>query len=275
MNISQSLIKDYIRYLSHDMCGIEFKGRYMDKDWPDITTPAMDLGNYFEFKATGYYHPERGEPEPNILKSGKLSTDYARANDQADRFTRYMESLNMEIQGAGERIEKKLDDGTNLSGLIDVRAINIGSTTNEMGIEPGESVIIDLKYSGLLGNKWDERGYHPDTFEYRTYHHIQPIQYRFMTGLRFFYFVFSPTPAMDAGIFEVVISDDALAFHGNRIRNIAKKMDVAMLVGGFKARPTFERCRQCPILDNCESATLIPNIYKIEIMPTYDPKLDT
>lgn len=279
MNISQSLVKSYIEYLMGDVCGIEFQRRYVTKDWPDEPTPAMELGNYFEFKATGYYHPERGEPEPILLKSGpnkgKPNADYARADEQAEKFKQYMESMEMEIEAAGERIETTLDDGTTLSGLVDVRARNKGKTANAMGVAPGESVIVDLKYSGLLMNKWDERGYHPDTFEYRNHHHIQPIQYMFMTGLRFFYFVFNPSPAMDAAMFEVVTTPDALEFHGNRISNIAKKLDVQMMVGGFKPRPEFNRCRSCPLFDECEHAAQIPNIYHIEIMPTYDPKLDS
>jgi len=271
--ISQTILKEYTQYLNGDSCGEVFRRRHITKDYPDVPTDAMQMGNFFEYLATDYYDQGRGVPEPKILKSGKMAEGYIRAENQAEKFKEYMKELDMEIVTAGEKITMELEDVT-LSGLLDIRAKSIGPGSAAIDVSEGEEIIIDLKYSGLLGNKWEEGGYHPDSFQYRTSHHIQPAQYMVMTGLRFFFFVFGVSPAMNAEIFEVAMSDEALEFHKGRVLNISKKLEVEQKLGGFRHRPNFQRCRACLLFETCEKAAKIPDYHKIEVTPEFNTHLD-
>ena len=78
MKISQSFVKEYSKYKQKKSCGLQVKAKYIDGiKFPSSDT--MELGNYFEFMATGCL-PRSGEiPTPEIVYKGtakeKLSTD--------------------------------------------------------------------------------------------------------------------------------------------------------------------------------------------------------
>lgn len=70
--ISQSFLKDFSDYKSdfETVCGLQIKAKFFDGvEFP--SSEAMDLGNYFEYKATGCL-PRNGKvPEPRISYKGK------------------------------------------------------------------------------------------------------------------------------------------------------------------------------------------------------------
>ena len=50
--ISQSLMKDYVKYLNKQECGLLFKAKYIDKNVDSPPSAAMKLGIYFEYLST-------------------------------------------------------------------------------------------------------------------------------------------------------------------------------------------------------------------------------
>ena len=89
IKISQSFLKDYNDYKGKNLCGLQLKAKHFDKvDFP--TSEAMDLGNYFEYMATGSL-PRNGKvPEPRLSYAGTkretISTPFKRALSSAELF---------------------------------------------------------------------------------------------------------------------------------------------------------------------------------------------
>jgi hypothetical protein len=139
--ISQSFLKGYNEYKGKRLCGLKFKAQHFDNvKFP--TSLPMDLGNYFEYVATGCL-PRDGEiPEPKIsyvgTKREAMSTPYVRANESAELFKKIKKAYNITIKDLGLKLESK-----NKNGILDIWA--------EMD---GRPCIIDLKYSGLIDDKW-------------------------------------------------------------------------------------------------------------------------
>jgi len=94
--ISQSFLKVYNEYKGKRLCGLKFKAQHFDNvKFP--TSLPMDLGNYFEYVATGCL-PRDGEmPEPKIYYVGTkreaMSTPYVRANESAELFKKNKKSV--------------------------------------------------------------------------------------------------------------------------------------------------------------------------------------
>ena len=66
MNISQSFLKEFAEYKSGNTCGLQIKAKYIDGvKFP--STDAMELGNFFEYMATGSLPRDGHTPEPKIV----------------------------------------------------------------------------------------------------------------------------------------------------------------------------------------------------------------
>lgn len=257
-NISKSFLISYLDYCHGKECGIRWQAINITKDLQPIATESMMLGKYFEYKATGYIGANEDEPQPKLRKDGKLTAEYERAEIQAMNFKQYCKSLGIEILEVGKRIVKD-----NCSLVLDIVAMY-----------QGREVIIDLKYTGKLHDKWDEYGWHLDSFEYKPAHHIQPIHYAYMTGLPFYYFVFSSTNE-DCEFFEVKLEQPITnEIHQQRIESVRKRIDIEMSTGGFIPRPTLKRCANCELFDTCTHKTTAPEPKSVYIQPTFDNILD-
>jgi hypothetical protein len=257
-NISQSFLKSYIEYAEGRECGLRFRAIFIDKTLSIYPSDAMELGRYFEFCATGYVREGDEEPKPKLKRDGAMTIEYQRATEQAQNFKDDCAALGIEIVSVGERIEKD-----NLSLVLDVRAMY-----------EGREVIIDLKHTGLLYNKWEDNGWSLDGFEFKTKHHHQPIHYMFMTGLPFYYFVFSSTNETDREFFEVVVPQpDTNELHARRIDRIRNRIGIE-LATGFIPRPDLKRCLECELFANCKSRQEAPTPKRVDIAPVYNQILD-
>lgn len=256
--ISQSMLKSYMEYLYGEQCGELFNRQYVTKDIDVPPSDAMLLGRYFEYKCTGYKNPDEPTPEPKLTRAGEPTAPYKRANEHAERFHEICIEHGIKIKTVGRKIKR---DG--LTCVIDVEA--------EYN---GEDIIIDLKYSGRVNDKWDKHGWHLDSFDQKFLQHIQPMHYAFMTGKRFFYFVFS-SKNDDVLLFEVNMPQpETNEIWEQRLKHIREKMNDELLTGGFTPRPSYERCNKCPILNECQHANITPRINEVYITPTYDKALD-
>ena len=84
--ISQSFLKGYNDYKGKKLCGLQFKAQHFD-NVQFFSSLAMDLGNYFEFMATGSLPRDGVKPEPKKSYVGTkkecISAPYQRANESA------------------------------------------------------------------------------------------------------------------------------------------------------------------------------------------------
>lgn len=256
--ISQSLMKSYVDYLNEKECGLYFKARYIDKD-PDSDkepTDAMKVGIYFEYLCTGAL-PKNGQiPEPEKVYKGKpnekLSAPYERATESAEVFKRIMDKYGIEIKQVGYYLE---DKKLNINGVIDIYAE-----------WDGQPVFIDLKYSGLIDDKWSEMGWDLDSLHMKDSLMIQGVHYKLLAerclnipDIPFFYFVFSSSDPTNVKIIKQEVDESKKQSHVVAINNVCGKLQSET----YKPYPTLQRCSSCPLAHKCPSKVDVPLISEI------------
>jgi hypothetical protein len=244
-SISQSLIKAYNDYLNYDLCGIVFEKQYITNEIESLPSDAMRLGIWFEYECTGALPRSGVIPEPERTVKGALTAEYQRAANQVQNFKEYQKKLGIKILEVATL--KKKDGAT---GLIDIIA--------EFN---GRPVIIDLKYSGVINDKWNPLGWELEALPYKPKLMIQAVHYHYLTGLPFYFWVFSSKDE-DSKLIEVVIDNDVLVHHKAMIDKTRSmiELDIEM---GFKAYPELTRCKQCPLFENCTEKTEVPLVQTI------------
>jgi len=259
-NISQSLIKNYVDYLNQKECGLFFKANYIDKDPEAQKEPsdAMKLGIYFEYLCTGALPKNGVVPEPEYVYKGKanerLSVSYERVQQSAENFKKIIEHYKIEVLEVGKII---VTDG--LSGVLDILA-----KWN------GELVIIDLKYSGLIDDKWNEMGWETDSLHMKDSIMIQGVHYKLLIekseGIKdipFYYFVFSSQDANNIKIIKQEVDESKMQSHIVAIQNIKEKLSYSIKANDFVPYPSMQKCANCPIAHKCKSKVEVPLIQEV------------
>lgn len=257
MKISQSFVKEYSKYKQKRACGLQVKAKYIDGiKFP--SSPIMELGNYFEFMATGCL-PRSGEiPAPEMVYKGtakeKLSTDYERANASAEYFKKVIEHYKIEILETGKVITRE-----NRTGILDI----VAKFNNRL-------CVIDLKYSGLLDDKWNEMGWETESLPYKDNLMIQAVHYTILlaevcevdyTDIDFYFFVFDSKNSNNAKIVKVNIDPDAFESHLQVVDKVYE--EVVLNNHNFRAYPSLKLCESCPIANNCKHKIDVPNIEEV------------
>jgi len=151
-----------------DECGLRIQAQYIDGiDFP--SSEAQQLGNYFEYTATGQLPRDKQIPQPKLLKSGAFATDYERINKQVDNFKNVMKHLNFSVEQTGFKFTHKLYDGT-----LDILAHDNNIKSKDIN---KKRIIIDLKSTGLINDKWSEFGWADESIEEKDSLMIQAIHY--------------------------------------------------------------------------------------------------
>jgi hypothetical protein len=243
--ISQSLIKGYVDYLNEKECGVFFHANYIQKDPEAQREPsdAMRSGIYFEYLCTGAL-PKSGEiPEPDVVYKGKpnekMSAPFERATESAKIFKSIIEHYDIKILEVG----LSLTDGE-ISGVIDIFAE-----------WKGQKVFIDLKYSGLIDDKWNEMGWDLESLPQKDSLMIQGVHYKLLAekclgieDIPFYYFVFSSTDPNNVKIILQEVDETKKQNHIVAINNVIGKLQN----DNFVARPTMQRCSKCPLAHKCQ-----------------------
>lgn len=252
-------MKAYVDYLNEKECGLFFKARYIDKD-PDAQTPpseAMEHGIYFEYLCTGALPKSGVVPEPDVVYKGKpnekMSAPYERVTESANNFKKIFEHYGIEI------LNKGLDlSNDEISGVVDIDAM-----------WNGERVFIDLKYSGLIDDKWNEIGWDIESLHMKDSLMIQGVHYKLLADrilgiedIPFYYFVFSSKDPNDIKIIKQNVDESRMQSHIVAIQNIKSKLSQDMN-NGFKAHPTMSKCSKCPIAHKCSSKVDYPLIQEV------------
>jgi hypothetical protein len=256
MKISQSFVKEYSKYKQKKACGLQVKAKYIDKiEFPSSDT--MELGNYFEFMATGCL-PRSGKiPAPEMVYKGtpkeRLATDYERANESAEFFKQVAEKYEIEILETGKVITKD-----NRTGILDI----VAKFNNRL-------CVIDLKYSGLLEDKWSEFGWETESLPYKDNLMIQAVHYTILLAevcevdyedIDFYFFIFNSKDPKDAKIIKVNIDPDVYESHLEAVDKVYQ--EVVLNKHNFKAYPSLNLCNSCPLTD-CKHKLTIPNIEQV------------
>lgn len=257
--ISKSLMNAFDDYMNGNECGKLFEAIYLRKTHQSTPSDAMLKGNRFEYLSIGTLNRDGSIPSEIKTNAGNISkTDEERAKKQADNFLKSLEFHGIEIDEKDHKFEIEFSDFT-LVFITDY----IGHWK-----ESGKPIIGDLKYSGLLGNKWEETGWHRETLHQRRKLMTQPLLYLYgMKWLRekehdFLFHVHSSTNDIDYEIFQIFITPTHLNEMEERIYNLNRNIYLTYEMGGFQYRPSVRRCLDCPVKD-CPKRMTIPPIRQI------------
>ena len=285
MNISQSLLKSLLDYRNGKECGLIFKAKYIDGRY-DLFPPsdAQNVGAWFEYKCTGSIPKNGTVPQPEYMKRGKdengmpqLTAEYRLMNEHIANFHRMMDKYGFELIRAGEDIRSLLPNSLDkygedvwLTGTLDIRAkatATIYSTyenTKVCVVEAGQEVIIDMKTTGLLDDKWSDFGWELGNLSNKVKLVTQPVHYKMIEKMNkgvdipFLFMLFSTRNGKDARIIDFKIDDIAYDEH-NAFIEIGVENMLYLKQHGFKATPSLEKCSDCPLRDSCEfRATTAP-----------------
>jgi len=218
------------------------------------STAPMNIGNWFEYTATGQL-PRSGEvPEPKTLKNGNLAIDYVRMEKQVDNYHAMLKHHGFTVESTGH-VFKKHELAT---GISDVHAR-----------KDGKLCIIDVKTTGLFDNKWEEFGWAMERIEEKHDLMIQAVHYSYLAKLEFkepvdFYFaVFSTKNDYDYKLIKVNIDEDTFITHDHDIQKYSTLLQV-MVKQGFKANPSYDLCRKCYLKETCLKASKVAEIKTID-----------
>jgi len=265
VKISQSLMKaltDYNNVLnpnvdvsasSYHNCGLYFKAKYVDKiDMKEEPSAAMKEGIYFEYLCTGALPRDGSTPEPEKTLKGQLTTAYARAEQASQLFKKVISHYQIKILKTGYSLSTET-----MTGIMDIWAE-----------WDGQPCIIDLKYSGLIDDKWNELGWNTDSLMHKHSLMIQGVHYKIlvkdMLGLDvpFFYFVFNSKDSSDMKILEEVVDPDKFDKHREAVDDAIKLLGYLERTG-FKAFPDYRHCKDCPLFATCDQRHDYPKIQKV------------
>lgn len=253
VKISQSMMKSYVDYLDGKECGLLFKGKYIDKNVETTPSPAMKEGIYFEYLCTGGLPRNGIPPEPEKTVKGFLTTPYERAKQAAELFKKVFAHYDITIKKIGYVISTE-----DMTGIIDIYAE-----------WDGEDCIIDLKYSGLIDDKWNELGWDIESLPMKDSLMIQGVHYKLLAqealgiaDIPFYYFIFNSKDPYDMKIVRQNIDKDKLYFHKSNVQKMKASIEKD-LVSGFKAMPDYRTCKDCPLFSTCPSRAEYPLITEV------------
>ena len=268
--ISQSFIKSFSEYEAGEECGNIIKHQFVDDQLLERDSPSMAEGVYFEYCLTGAL-PKGGKvPQPERTGKGELTMEYKRAEWNARIVsTMLFDTWGLKIitiskkEGKGIKLTKGIHEGT-----LDI----IVEATKEInGWSIGDRFVIDIKYSGLLYDKWEKHGWMWSNIQ-KSYHGTQAKQYSYISGLPFYFLVvgnknllkdgeWQPT---DIKLFYVPVDSHMIETHIEQSIHLFEKFQ---LLGGdgLEARPSYQRCMKCPLKDGCADKHEYPHPVEVDL----------
>ena len=260
-NISQSLLKGYLDYTDDNVqdCGIAFRKRYLERIKTEPSA-VQKLGLYFEYKATGYHNMNEPVPQAVVVYKGtskeKLAAEYERANTSALFFKEIIQKHKIEVLSYGQYF---LQDGSSM-------------ITDIIANWNGEKCIIDVKYTSLFDDKFNEYGWHTESLPYKSKLMLQPVHYKWLyreihgeENIPFYFWIFSAKDPEKMKIIRTNVQHEHIDLHGNvTVPKIKKHMEYyANNPSKLEARPNYLRCKECPYADGCEYKADVPQIEEV------------
>lgn len=261
--ISQSLLKELFNFKVREQCGLKIVAKYIGhmKEEP---TPAMEMGNWFEFKATDQLPRDGHEPQPETLKNGDLSAPYRRLEKQLENYHRIIEQYGIQIEQTGYDFKNH----PKASGIADI----IANWDNKQ-------VIIDIKTTAHIDNRWEKYGWGDEKFENpdspeAQHLTIQAVQYKLLAkyewgiaDMPFYFFVFSTTDENACKIFKVEVNPDLIDTHEKQIEQAYDYFNTKFIwkQSSELAIPQMSRCASCFLKEQCTEKIEVPLIKTIQV----------
>lgn len=287
MKISQSLLKGLLDLRTEGGCGLVFKAKYIDSNF-NLFPPSdsQNVGAWFEYMATGSIPKNGSAPKAKYMKKKKddngnprLATDYITMQNHVNTFKRTMDYYGFEILRVGEDIKALYPNSVErfgfevwLTGTLDIRAratkdiYTIDENRNKILVaKKGQVIIIDLKVSGLLDDKWNLYGWSLDALDNKVKLVTQPIHYKYIELLKtgeeppFLFMLYSMKNPDDARIIDFRVDESAFSEHEFFIDNGIKNL-MYYEKNGYKPSPSLIECSKCPLRDKCEYRAITPPI---------------
>lgn len=252
IKLSQSLIKTLFDYKIGNECGKRIEAQYLEGKQLE-SSDVMELGNYFEFICTGSVARDGHTPVLQTTSKGEPTAPYKRALAQKENFDRVMDHYGFKLIGIDHHFNHD-----ECSGIADIIAER-----------NGEKCIIDLKFSGLLNNKWEETGWADESIETKDKLMIQAVHYKMLAeeewgifNIPFYFMVFSNSNEVEHKIFQVECDEESIYQHRQNVAFAKGYLD-KLLVQGFEPRPSLMKCNKCALSDTCEHSTKVPLIQTV------------
>jgi len=260
-NVSPSLIKGYDQVDKGEMCGLFFKASYIDKIVPFQSSPAFIMGQWTEWKMTGALPRDGKEPVPETVKSGELNTQYKRLLNQAEIWKEYCKRNKIENITTGRVLEYEFE-GIKTKGIFDVDYIDTD----------GNFVIIDIKTSGYIDNKWEAMGW--KDIENKKLLTIQAPKYVWLVNkvlniplekIIFKFYVVHSNHDYERKIFNMKVLPSTFEWLEERIRFTVTQIEHNELLG-WVSTTNYKHCVNCDLRENCSRRLFDPkeeNIYML------------
>lgn len=259
-NLSQSVLKDFYMYFANRECGKALYFRHYEKIRHE-PSEVQKLGIYFEYLVTGYIPKGETVPEPKIVYKGTknegVAQAYKNAQESAQLCKQMLSAYGINILSVGEYI---LVDGC--SGLLDIR-----------GRYQGKEIIIDLKYTALMEDKFNDYGWHTESLVFKRHLLLQPTHYKYLKrkqdgihNIPFYFWLFSSKDPKAAKIIHVNMEDSVIDEHEEKYVNVMKPYlaHYAEHPEKLEAKPTYLRCLDCPYNEVCNFKMTVPQIEEIQ-----------
>jgi hypothetical protein len=270
MLINQSMVKDLAKYQKGNLCGLIFQNKWILHQYGK-GSKANNLGHYFEYLCTeALAKGETEAPKADLTKKGEPTADFKVAQQQAIYFKEVMLKYGIKIISAGEKVVAE----NQWVGTLDIKAKWDGIFENSYFLPPDPKnpdnvVIIDLKYSGLLEDKWSEFGWHMDTLPTKDGTMLQAKHYTFLFWKKygfippFFFFVFDTKNVGVCKIIYIDIEEADLIAHESFLWK-AKSYLERQLDIGFNPVPRYDQCTNCAYNQWCLSKVEVPPILTVK-----------
>ena len=138
----------------------------------------------------------------------------------------------------------------------------------------GKPAIVDLKYSGLLYDRWNALGWDLDQLPYNDRIMIQSVQYKLLVSeelgigldeFDFYFLVFNQKTPRDAKFIRVVIDDSQYYQHKDNVDLVLEAVHSMDIDEDFTPVPSFKNCESCPtaLRDICPFKQVVPEIVEV------------
>lgn len=266
--VSQSMVKNFQEYKQEVLCGDIFLNRYQKKKFDDAESKAMQLGIYFEFVLTGNLPKSGNVPNPEFTLDGKklppkvrtvqhMKSEYKLCHENAGRVKFYLKEMGWDIIGVGRVFKnRKL-------GMVSDTDLVL-KDVNGHYFPKGTEFIGDVKYTGLLNDKWKHFGWSLETEVQRDYHNIQPMHYHLTTKLPFVYIVVSNDGDGEIKLMHVDFSEQDLLDYQMKVEETREAITMLNEIG-WNNYPKFNKCQKCKLANRCKTKALFPPVEKIRL----------
>lgn len=272
IKITQSLIKSLYEVKIGQECGLVFEAKFIEGKF-DLFPPTetMNLGTYFEYLATGAL-PKNGKiPQPTTYKSddSKLKANYEKTKKHVQNYKLLLLNYGLKVIKAGYDMEFSFIKGTIdvlCEATKDIFSYDYITKEKKVIAKKGDLIIVDLKYTGLIDDKWSDIGWNLERLSDKNKIVLQPIHYLFIAkqlypdrNVLFLFFLFNSANENDYRVIDFKIKDEDYKFHLELIMQTVKLLE-KYIKNGFPPHPSYVKCIECPLKKGCSHFKSIPEI---------------